>query len=365
MGNPKSQILMNKDTFSQSEPLPLVTSPAVLQKAMLYKLNSCMGTRGELLLPCIPGMLDYYIKLIDKLFADLGRPMPEDRRLQLRGLLESKLKEGFGISATSVLVVQYESVRPPKTGMACQFAIRSPTVGEHYQSWVETRKSPLFGSHPDAKVMAVAAEMATMGKLRILDVGGGTGRNALPLARNGHSVEVLELAPVFVEKLQGAAGKEGLSLKVKEGDILDPLVRMRPSFYQVAIATEVTSHFRSTDQLRLFLAKMCDYLATGGLLLFNIFLNVGGYEPNALVRQMAEQAWSTLFAEGELAAAMEELPLTIIANESALEYERQHLPPEAWPPTSWFQSWATGRDVFPIADGRPPMELRWILCRRG
>jgi hypothetical protein len=178
-------------------------------------------------------------------------------------------------------------------------------------------------------------------------------------------VEVLELAPVFVEELQGAAGEEGLSLKVKEGDILDPLVRMRPAFYQVAIATEVTSHFRSTDQLRLFLAKMCDYLATGGLLLFNIFLNVEGYEPNALVRQMAEQAWSTLFAEEELAAAMEELPLTVIANESALEYERQHLPPEAWPPTSWFQSWATGRDVFPIADGRPPMELRWILCRRG
>ncbi|NEP43626.1 MAG: class I SAM-dependent methyltransferase, partial [Okeania sp. SIO2H7] len=71
-----------------------------------------------------------------------------------------------------------------------------------------------------------------------------------------------------------------------------------------------------------------------------------------------------LFLEGELAAAMEELPLTIISNESALEYERQHLPAEAWPPTSWFQSWATGRDVFPIADGRPPMELRWILCQR-
>jgi SAM-dependent methyltransferase len=355
---------MNKDTFSQSEPLPLVTSQAVLQKAMLYKLNSSMGTRGELFLPCIPGMLDYYMKLIDNLFADLGRPMPKEQKLQLRDLLEKKLKEGFKISSTSVLAVQYESVKPPKIGIACQFVIRSPSVGEHYQSWVETRKSPLFGSHPDAKLMAVVAEIAQRGPLRILDVGGGTGRNALPLAREGHKVDVLELAPVFVEKLQAVATAESLPLKVTEGDILEPLVRMRPAFYQVAIATEVTSHFRSTDQLRLFLAKMCDYLATGGLLLFNIFLNVEGYEPDALVRQMAEQAWSTLFEGRELAGAMEELPLTIISNESALEYERQHLPPEAWPPTSWFQSWATGRDVFPIADGRPPMELRWILCRR-
>lgn len=355
---------MNKDAFSKSEPLPLVTSPAVLQRAMLYKLNSCMGARGELLVPCIPGMLDYYMKLIERLFADLGRPMPDDRKSQLRGMVETKLKEGFGVSPTSVLVVQYESVKPPKTGMACKFAIRSPTVGEHYQSWLETRKSPLFGSHPDAKVMAIAAEFAARGKLRVLDVGGGTGRNALPLARKGHNVDVLELAPVFVEKLQAAADP-GLPLKVTEGDILDPLVRMRPAYYQVAIATEVTSHFRSTEQLRLFLAKMCDYLATGGLLLFNIFLSAEGYEPDALVRQMAEQAWSTVFESKELAGAMEELPLTIISNESAIDYERQHLPPEAWPPTSWFQSWATGRDVFPIADGLPPMELRWILCRRN
>lgn len=334
---------------------------------MLYKVNTCMVTRGELVLPCIPGMLDYYIKLIDTLFSNLGRPMPQERVSELCHKLETKLTEGFNASATSTLVLQYESVKPPKTGMACQLSIRTPTVAEHYKSWIETRKPPLFGSHPDAKVMATAAELAKYAKyesLQILDVGGGTGRNALPLAREGYAVDVLELAPAFVEKLQEAVAAEGLSVRVTQGDILEPLVRMRPAYYQLAIATEVTSHFRETDRLRLFMAKMCDYLHTGGLLLFNIFLNAEGYEPDELVRQMAQQAWSSLFSPQELAAAMEGLPLQIISNDLVAEYEEQHLPAAAWPPTSWFKSWATGRDVFPIADGRPPMELRWILCRR-
>lgn len=356
---------MNREQTSQkSDQLPLVTSPAILKKAILYKLNSCISGRGELVLPCLPGMLDYYINIIETLFSDLGRPMPKDRQLQLREMIQRKLAEGFSVSPTSMLVIQYELVKPPKTGMACQVTVRSPTIEEQYKSWVETRKPPLFGSHPDAKVLATAAELGKNGSLRILDVGGGTGRNALPLARNGHYVDVLELTPAFIEQLTAAIATEKLSMNVIEGNILDPLVRMRPAFYQLAIAAEVVSHFRDVDQLRLFLAKMSDFICPGGLLLFNIFLTVDGYEPDGFVREMAQLAWSSLFTSEELATARSGLPLAIVSNELVAEYEYQHLPEEAWPPTSWFRSWATGRDVFPLANGRPPMELRWILCRR-
>lgn len=356
---------MNREQTSKtSNQLPLVTSPGILKKAILYKLNSHISGRGELVLPCLPGLLDYYMDIINKLFSDLGRPMPEERQLQLRQMIQTKLAEGFSVSATSTIVIQYELVKPPKTGMACQVTVRSPTMGEQYKSWLERRKPPLFGSHPDAKVLATAAEIGENASLRILDVGGGTGRNALPLARKGHCVDVLELTPAFIEQLEVACAREQLLMNAIEGDILDPLVRMRPAFYQLAIASEVVSHFRDVDQLRLFLAKMSDFICPGGMLLFNLFLTVDGYVPEPLVQEMAQLAWSSLFSSEELAKAMEGLPLAMVSNELVADYEYQHLPEEGWPPTSWFNSWATGRDVFPLANGRPPMELRWILCRR-
>ena len=40
------------------------------------------------------------------------------------------------------------------------------------------------------------------------------------------------------------------------------------------------------------------------------------------------------------------------------------LPPEAWPPTSWFESWALGSNLFDVPTGSSPFELRWLLCQR-
>ena len=284
---------MNQEqTLQISNQLPLVTSPVILKKAIVYKLDSYISGRGELVLPCLPGMLDYYTNIVENLFSHLGRPMPAERQQQLRQMIEKGLADGFNISAAAMLVIEYELVKPPKKGMACQVTIRTPTLGEQYKAWVEQRKPPLFGSHPDAKVLATVAEFGE-NTTKILDVGGGTGRNALPLARKGHYVDVLELTPAFLEQLQTAIATENLSMNAIEGDILDPLTRLRPAFYQLAIATEVVSHFRDVDDLRLFLAKMSDVICSGGLLLFNIFLTVDEYVPDELVRDMAQLCWSS------------------------------------------------------------------------
>ena len=263
-----------------------------------------------------------------------------------------------------MVVLQYHSIPPPQTGLACQLIVVTSSVGDQYKAWVQTREPPLFGSHPDAKLMATAAKLGEPRQVRVLDVGAGTGRNTLPLARLGHPVDAIELAPTFAEQLRVAVQVEKLPVTVTEGDVLDPLVRMRPAHYQLAIAAEVITHFRETDQVRLFLAKMCDFLCPGGLLLFSTFLAMDGYEPEWLVREVAQISWATLFTRQEMAAAMEGLPLLQLSDELLFEYERYHLPPEAWPPTPWFMSWATGQDVFPMANGRPPIELRWLLCRR-
>jgi len=105
-------------------------------------------------------------------------------------------------------------------------------------------------------------------------------------------------------------------------------------------------------------------LAPGGRLLLNAFVPTDGYKPDDVTRQVAEVAWCTLFTRGELATVTDELSLERISDESAFDYEKEHLPAEAWPPTPWFEDWAHGRNVFALPPGKVPVELRWLDYRR-
>jgi 2-polyprenyl-3-methyl-5-hydroxy-6-metoxy-1,4-benzoquinol methylase len=358
-------LVASKDTPTQSEELPLVTDPTLLNQVILTKLNTRIYPRGELVMPCVPSMLEHYMERLNVLFQTLGRPFSEQELVQLRELLQRRLEEGFQASPHSNLVLRYEPAKPPQTGLACNLSTVVSSVADQYKTWVDNRQPPLFGSHPDAKVMAVAAEIGDdPAKTPILDIGAGTGRNTLPLARAGYLVHAIELTPAFVQQIQTVVNTEGLPVVVTQGNILDPMVRMRPAHYKLAIVAEVISHFRDADQVRLLMAKMCDVIRSGGYLLFNTFLAVDGYEPDPAVREMSQIAWSTIFTKAEITSAMEDLPLEIISEEPVFDYEKSHLPEEAWPPTGWFNNWATGRDLFPMADRTPPMELRWILCKR-
>lgn len=357
-------MVASKDTPTKQEQLPTVTDPAALQQLLLNKLNSRTKPRGEIVMPCVPSMLDHYVQQLKTLFNTLGRPFSEAEIEQLRQLLGRRLQEGFQASPHSNIIFKYEPAKPPGAGLACNLSTVVSSVADQFKSWVSTRKPPLFGSHPDAKVMAVVAELGEEpGRTPILDVGAGTGRNTLPLGRLGYLVHALELTPAFVEQIQATVNVEGLPILVTQGNILDPMVRMRPAHYKLAIVSQVTSHFRDADQLRLLMAKMCDVLRPGGLLLVTIFLAIDGYEPDQFAREMSEVAWSTLFTRTELANALEGIPLELVSDEPVFEYEQEHLPPDAWPPTGWFPNWSTGRDVFPTVE-KPPIELRWILCKR-
>jgi SAM-dependent methyltransferase len=358
-------LVASKETPAKTEEQPFITDPAVLEKIIIGKLNTRIYPRGELVLPCVPSMLDNYMKRLKTIFETFGRPFSETELDQLRQILAKRLDQGFEVSPHSNVIIKYEPAKPPDVGLSCNISTAVSTVADQYKSWVETRKPPLFGSHPDAKVMSVVSQInQDPGTTPILDVGAGTGRNTLPLGRLGYLVHAVELTPAFVQQIQASVNAEGLPIVVTEGNILDPMVRMRPAHYKLAIVSEVISHFRDADQLRLLLAKMSDVIRSGGLLLFNTFLAVDGYEPDQAVREMSEIAWSSVFTKADLKSAMEGLPLEIVSDEPVFEFEKEHLPAEAWPPTGWFINWSTGRDLFPIANGKPPMELRWLLCKR-
>lgn len=344
--------------------LNIVTDPKTLEKLILYKISTTISSKGELVFPCIPAMLDYYLQWIERLFFTLDRPLPSERKEAFRQLLARKLQEGFTISPTSFVTFKYESLPQPEKGLVCHFELIIPSLGEQYHHWIKVREPPLFGLYPDAKIMDFTRKFANPSQVKILDIGAGNGRNTLPLARLGYGVDAIELTPNFVQQLRTEIERENLPVKVIEGDILNPLISLDCGGYQFIIASEVVSHFRNLDQLGLFLAKTCDLLSSGGFLLFNTFVTLEGYEPDPLIRQVAQLSWSSLSTPEELTHLIQGFPFIQRSSESVFDYERTHLPPQGWPPTPWFESWSTGRDLFPLAEGRPPVELRWILCQR-
>jgi hypothetical protein len=72
-----------------------------------------------------------------------------------------------------------------------------------------------------------------------------------------------------------------------------------------------------------------------------------------------------IFTREELSTAAAGLSLELIADDSAYEYEKTHLPEGAWPPTNWFPTWACGLDVFDVTPEESPIELRWLVYRKA
>jgi SAM-dependent methyltransferase len=236
---------------------------------------------------------------------------------------------------------------------------------DEYQHWVDTRTPPLFGQNADAKAVDVARSLGAPEKISILDVGAGTGRNTLPLARAGFSVDSVEPAPALSKILRETVATEGLAVGVVDGNILDTtLVLPRPQYDMVLLSEVVASHFRSVEQLRLLFEAAERCLVPGGVLVFNAFLSVTGYKPDDIARQLSQVLWCALFTRHDLEVAAKGLPFERLADESAAEYERDHLPEGQYPSTGWYEGWCGGQDLFDLPAERPPMELRWLVYRK-
>lgn len=334
------------------------------RQANQRKIKGLTAARGELSLPCLPSLLEQHFATICDLLRALGQQFTPTELDSLRQALATRLEQGFAASPYARLTFCYEPPNPMAgltSGLRISFRLHTPTTAEKYQGWVKDRGDHLFGSHADAKVLAIAAQLPA--KAAILDVGAGPGRNTIPLAKLGFNMDAVELAPVFVEQLRSLATTENLPVTVVLGDILQPETKIKIAHYDLAIVAEVISHFRNLAQVQLLLARMCDALKPGGYLLFSTFVTQESYVPEPLVQELAQMAWSFLITPRELATAIAPLPLEIISQEAVFAYEKSHLPPEAFPPTPWFSSWATGRDLFPMA-GEPPVNLQWILAKR-
>lgn len=341
--------------------LPAVDQQTEWDCALRQRIHSRSVVNGELSLPAIPGMLDEYVDMCGRIFAAVGRQFNDEELAHLRSVLQSQLAEAYATSHRSNIVVTYNA--PVGPTLHYQVNARWFSVAEAYENWISTREPPLFGTEADARVWALAGEAADPGICPVLDIGAGTGRNALALARRGHPVDIVEFTPKFAEQIRSQAGQESLDVRVIVRNIFETTDDLRQD-YQLILLSEVVSDFRTTQQLRSLFELAASCLAPGGRLVFNIFLACHGYEIDDIAREFGQQAYTSMFSRQELSTACEGLPLELVADDSVYEYEQANLPTGAWPPTSWYADWVSGLDVFPVGRDKSPIEMRWLVFRK-
>jgi SAM-dependent methyltransferase len=348
-----------------SKGLKRETNAAVLKQAMLRRLPRRMQGSGEMSLPPVPGLIDHYVKLFDQIWEGMGRKFTAPELEEFKKSLLARLEQAYAASASAKVVVSYQTDPPPKSSLTWKVVALAASFSDEYQHWVDTRTPPLFGKHADAKALDVAHSLGEPASVTILDVGAGTGRNALPLARQGFAVDALEPAPALVKLLKDAVTEAGLSVGVVEGDILDQgLVLPRAHYRMLFLSEVVASHFRTVEQIRQLFQAAERVLEPGGLLVFNAFLTDGGYKPEDAARQLSQILWCVLFTRRDLEAASQGLPFERVTDEPASEYEKAHLPEGQYPSTGWYEGWSAGLDLFDLPAERAPLELRWLVYRK-
>jgi len=371
---PKAPRLPTKRTTERSrgsspEPSPEPSArpsaqPLALHQAMIRKLPIRLIGQAELYFPAVPGFADHYVRGLGAAWEALGRPFNPDEIDRFRQSLRKMLEEAFERSPYSSVCVAYQTDPHPKKTISWRMGIHQSTIADEYADWIATRTPPLFGHHPDAKVMDLAHSLGTPSSHAILDVGAGTGRNTIPLSKEGFRTDAVEFAPSLAQILRDDVEKQDLPIRVYEGDILDPALPVPHTHYDMMLLAEVVSHFRDTRQLRRLFETADRLLVPGGLLLFSAFLAAPDYEPDDVARSMSQVMWCSMFTRRELQDATAGLPFDLVSDESTRTYEKTHLPAERWPPTGWYEEWTAGQDVFDLPAGQNPLEMRWMTYRK-
>jgi SAM-dependent methyltransferase len=328
---------------------------------MVRRLHSRAEVAGRITLPAVPGMIDEYVRMCDSAFKAIGVSFSDDDLGRLRVALANELATAFAASQRSEIVITYES----PVGLTVNYHVKAQwhSLEAEYEKWLAKHTPPFFGTEPDARVLKIALQTPDPGNFPILDLGAGTGRNTLPLARRGHAVDAVELTGKFAEMIRDEARKESLNVRVLKQDICDSNDPPRRD-YRLIILSEVASDFRSTDQLRKVFELAARSLAPGGQFVLNAFLAKDGYVPDNVAREFGQQCYTAIFTRPEFAVATAGLPLHLESDESAHDFEKANLQAKAWPPTSWFAAWARGQNMFDLDSEMSPIELRWLVYRK-
>lgn len=334
---------------------------APLRQSMNRRLIRQAIVSGSITLPAVPGMIEDYVDICSDTFASFGVKFSEAETDHLRSVLTAQLEQAFDATSRSQIVVTYES--PIGTAVSYHVKAQWLSVDAAYNNWVATREPPLFGTEPDARVWALAATAAHPADFPVLDIGAGTGRNSLALARRGHPVDAVEMTEKFADIIRSEAHAESLDVRVVQRDVFAATEDLRRD-YRLIVLSEVVSDFRSVQEVASVFELAARCLAPGGQLVFNVFLPRIGYHPDSAARELGQQFYTSIFTYSEVSDAAAQAGLDLVADDSVYDYEQANLPAGAWPQTSWYADWVSGLDVFDVPREDSPIEMRWLVYRK-
>lgn len=102
---------------------------------------------------------------------------------------------------------------------------------------------------------------------RVLDLGCGTGYDALALARHGFAVEGIDYSQVAIDEANRMAAEAGLTVGFRQGDIGVPLPYPDRAFD--AVISNLVLHSFADAELRRVVAEVDRCLRPGGLFAFH------------------------------------------------------------------------------------------------
>ena len=374
---------MDSSSSANSVPTPsgpacsvLVDDPAILDRALVAGSVNWEQVRGEWALLCVPSLVPTYVERVLRLAQALGHPFKPEELPQLKELFRTKAQAGYEKSPYSRLLVRYGSATPPEKGLLWQLNIVVVSPLDQAQQFVSARPPEEFEAFPDAMVMDVATSLAETGtekggaqrSLSILDIGGGTGRNALALKSFGHKVTVLDSNGVMLDALYRRLAQLPTpnGVKVIEGSVLDDRILLPKNNFDYVILTGVLPYFSSLEELQQVFERVAIALKSGGQVLLDAFVASDGYEPTQLAQEMGRISDAMMFTPSMLDAAIAGTALTLVADADAWTYEMDHLSPKAKEARQWLESWALAQRIFALPVGqRPPISLRWLRYQKA
>lgn len=166
-----------------------------------------------------------------------------------------------------------------------------PDAGAQWDATYRRSAAPWDIGRPQPAFERLADE----GQVRapVLDVGCGTGEQALMVASRGLEAVGIDIAPTAIAAARAKAERRGLSVEFRVGDVLD-LAALEREF-----ATALDSgvfHTFSDGQRPLYVASLASALQSGGTLHLLCFseLTPGDYGP----RRVTQAELRDAFAEG-------------------------------------------------------------------
>jgi SAM-dependent methyltransferase len=320
-----------------------------------------LNASGTLVFPAVPGLQGTYVAMSEALFRALGRSVSLEQSRELLEQFADVMKDAFDRSQRSNVVLTYEapSGKPLKYSLTAE-PIELP---EAYEQWHSVLHEELFGEFPDARLLTLLEQEAVEKPGPILDLGAGLGRNAFALATRGYSVDAVELSPSFVAAMTKEASKRRLPFRVFERNLFSGVEGLERD-YRLVLASGLVGDLRSQEQLRHLFELSSSLLVPGGLLVVNIHFVSEHFEADDADRNWAQQCCSMFYNPFEVALAIQDLPLELIAADDAYQFERTHLPEEHWPVTPAFVEWATGRHLHAVEQKHCPVTLKWLVMRK-